>query len=207
MAKKSKGSRKQEISTEEEARAARREHVVEEYGEPDFSCDYKLDPYIVNEMSLLIGIPNDRTWINVVAITLSGLLVLMLMWDRSLVGLGIVMVIVIVLVMTAGERLNRIKAAYLKGHGYDTESMSDDELVREVYVTETQVIVECPGKSVDAYQLSELKYARSNPEYLLASFGKGRYVVFPRHEFSLSNYTRLTNFLEENAPKHWYNRK
>lgn len=206
MAKKNKASQKREISTEEQARAARRKNVAEQYGEPDFSCDYKLDPYVVNEMSLLIGVPNDRVWINTLAIVLSGLLVLMLMLDNTLVVPGVVLVIIIVAIMTAGERINRIKSNYLRSHGYDIGNMTDEELVREVYVTESDVVVECPGVSLDAYPLSELRYARSNPEYLLTSFGKGRYVLFPRKGFSLSNYTRLTTFLEGKAPVRWYHK-
>lgn len=206
MAKKNKGTSKRGLSTQEEARAARREHIVERYGEPDYSCDYTLDPYLVNEMSLLIGVPNDRAWINALAIVLSGLLVLMLVLDRSLVGVGIVMVVVIVLVMSAGERINRIKAAYLRRHGYDIESMSDDELVREEYVTSSEVIVECPGRSLDAYPLDTIRYVRSNSEYLLAAFGKGRFVLFPRKGFSLSAYTRLHDLLAERVPTHWYSR-
>lgn len=204
MAKKNKSSQK--LSTSEQARAARREQIAEKYGQPDFSCDYKLDPYVVNEMSLLIGVPNDRVWINTLAIVLSGLLVLMLMWNNTLVVPGVVLVIIIVAIMTAGERINRIKANYLRSHGYDIDSMSDEEVVREVYVTESDVVVECPGVSLDAYPLSELRYARSNPEYLLASFGKARYVLFPRKGFSLSNYTRLTSFLEDKAPTRWYHK-
>lgn len=204
--KKSKNLQKQALATDEEARAARRAHVVEQYGEPLFECDYAIDSYLVNEMSLLIGGKNDRATINTVAIVLCAILVLMLMWNRALVGLGVVLVVVIVLVMSAGERINRIKANYLKKHGYDTTSMTDDELRREVYVTEDEVVVECPGKSLDVYPLSEIKYIRSNPENLLASFGDARYVVFPRKGFSLSAYTRLTNTLLERCPTHWYNR-
>lgn len=206
MARKNKSSQKQALSTEEQARAARRAHVEETYGEPLFACDYTVDPYLINEMSLLIGVRNDRSWINALAIVLSGLLVLMLLWNRSLVGLGIVMVIVIVLVMTLGERINRIKASYLRRHGYDTASMSDEQLRREVYVTDTEAVVECPGVSLNAYSLSEIKYARSNADYLIAAFGKARYVVFPRKGFSLSAYTRLTNTLQEKVPVHWYSR-
>lgn len=206
MAKKSKPSQRREISTEEQARAARREHVTEEYGEPEFSCDYRMDPYLVNEMSLLVGVKNDRVMINTVAIVLCGILVFTLMRNNSLVGFGLVMVVVIVLVMTAGERINRIKAGYLKRHGYDVESMTDDELVREVYVTASEVVEECPGRSLVSYPLSEVKYVRSNQEFTLASFGKGKYVIFPRKGLSLSNYTRLTNRLREQVPTHWYDR-
>lgn len=204
MAKKSKTSK--DLSTAEQARASRSRRVAEEYGEVNFSCDYALDRYLVNEMSLLIGVKNDRMWINSLAIVLSGLLVLMLMWNNSLVGLGIVFVVVIVLVMTAGERINRIKAAYLKRHGYDVDTMSDQELVREVYVTDAEVIVDCPGVTLDVYPLTELCYVRSNPEFLLASFGKNRYVLFPRKGFSLSGYNRLAKQLQDHAPVHWYDR-
>lgn len=206
MAKKNKNSQKQTLSTEVQARAARRAHVVEQYGEPAFECDYTLDPYVVNEMSLLVGIPNDRSMLNAIAILLCAVLVLMLLWNRSLVGLGVVMVVVIVLIMSAGERINRIKASYLKRHGYDLGSMTDDELKREVYVTESDVVVECPGKSLDAYPLAELRYARSNADFLLACFGDARYALFPRKGFSLSEYTRLTNMLVDKAPKHWYDK-
>lgn len=205
MAKKNKASQRQ-LSTEEEARSARREHIVDTYGEPDFACDYTLDPYLVNEMSLLVGVKNDRVWINTLAIVLCAILVLMLMRDSSLVGLGIVLVVIIVLVMSAGERINRIKAGYLKRHGYDTEAMSDDELVREVYVTESEVIEECPGRSLVAYPLDEIKYVRTNPEFTLASFGKAKYVLFPRKGLSLSNYTQLYRRLSDKVPTHWYDR-
>lgn len=206
MAKKSKSAQKRELTTEDQARAARREHVVEQYGEPEFSCDYKLDPYTVNEMSLLIGVQNDRVWLNTIAIVLCAILVLMLMRDRSLVGVGVVLVVVIVLVMSAGERINRIKAGYLKRHGYDTDAMTDEELVREVYLTDSDVLVECPGISLTAYPLEELQYTRSNADFLIVSFGKARYALFPRQGFSLSNYTRLTQTLVDKTPVRWYNR-
>lgn len=202
MAKKSKSAGALAQGANDTARAARKaqkDAIAANYGKILFTSEFSLSPHLEADMARLCGPANSEGVASLIAGILCAAIVLILMASQSYLPIAVVLVVITVIVMALSRELQGFKVRWLDKHGYNA-ALLDETNVFASYATASHIVVVRPDSSVDAYPISEIKRARHDDNYLVASFGKGRVALFTRKSMGEASFNELVVSLADKVP-------